>query len=1233
MSDNEELDSNSSETNADSFIYRYTNSLEGNQNEERDDIDERSKLLNQNNNGTKLRSEFKSDKNFRPFSFLDQTEWRKFGDLNEKTERKKKMAVNILKSWIAFLLSSLLTFIPSIQTKLGYSSHFATVAVLLFHPGKSVGAMFETVVLALLGTSFAGFVCIIGDVLVRYLEPVNYFSLFSAILMLLLLFTSTFILSYIRAKYDRVPVYTAAIMSNIILIVHLTNGSIHKLNDQKPNSGYLRWNWILQNSLIVPILAGVAVSLVTNITIFPKSARSEVRTSIHRSLNSVKNLLDQMVDTFLLTPSNDTLSNFSSQDSILSISSPSDFLKSLMQKHQRLLTNTLKAHKESRLELFSVGNNKYDLFSTFLESMNRLTQHISGMKSSILKQEKWLTASDDPVPKESSSTYGKNEQQKAIEILYIFLESVGQGLRSLNTKCQDVLTELNDLVEIQHNFESRIFKTFRSIPIEESERIISRIDALQVSLSAALEEFNRMQKRQLMLLYEDEKFDGTPKDEAFLVYYFVFCMIEFTKEIKNGLLGSLKEFFDQAAAITAKRPYLGSLDEDSNLGLNTDSTANQRPKTSSFVKLRTFQSRNINRNYDSKFYHYFKTQTDGAFHNYIKSPAIQSNFHNLTSGRKSMVPNGRGFTHIKSSMRSSSATLRYRLKLWKFLSELGNSFRLKFGFKTAFVVTFLATFAFIPKTELVYKDYRGQWALISAAMIMTHTVGGSNLAGLYRVLGTAVGALYSYFSWIMFPNNALGLLMMISIFSIPCFYVLIASNYPKVARITLIAVSAIVLANYSNIDNPDWHYSIMDLAWERGIMVIIGMVIGLFVTWYVWPYEARVELRKNLSDMLLNMGILYSRLVEVFISNPAAGDKSFSSSNDYEKKIKLIAGAPISLSNFHNYYYAQFDCLSDKETQVYFMTFETLLNMKLMELNQLIPLTWLEPRLKGPFPIEMYKKMLECCQNILDKFVAMRVAISNNLETIGNTDQHEKNANHNIPYEVIDESLEKEDKFFESLGRKLTSASFRQDDLILGLVPRPSFSPSSSFIDGSKSTNNTNIDSIVSQLPELLPLRRELVGSVLLCFYIYAGALILKQPLPTYLPPAYESRERLLKKLREVIKQAVSEEKEKKPKPLQGDNTNDYRATTIPRMHSRAQSMTPSHLTTPQKFINYYAYSLAMEDVIDELNQLGGMLKNLFGEMFADVVHFKQPYDYEHVAEDDAFLENHSVFDVENIVE
>jgi hypothetical protein len=216
--------------------------------------------------------------------------------------------------------------------------------------------------------------------------------------------------------------------------------------------------------------------------------------------------------------------------------------------------------------------------------------------------------------------------------------------------------------------------------------------------------------------------------------------------------------------------------------------------------------------------------------------------------------------------------------------------------------------------------------------------------------------------------------------------------------------------------------------------------------------------------------------------------------------------------------------------------------------------------------VEVYAKMLQCCQNILDKFVAMRVAIANNVESASMEDTND-------------------DSLSMNSDTRVPIAPRQPEDLILGIAP-PSLS---------QPTTPTGAEHLTAlpQNPELLPYRRELVGSVLLCFYIYSGALILKQPLPTYLPPARAAKKRLLTQIREVIVHAQRSEALARKKE-QGWNS---------RLRMK-RNLTPEHVRNPERYINYYAYALSLEDVINELELLGGLLKILFGEMFADVVQY-----------------------------
>ncbi|CEG69302.1 hypothetical protein RMATCC62417_05400 [Rhizopus microsporus] len=90
--------------------------------------------------------------------------------------------------------------------------------------------------------------------------------------------------------------------------------------------------------------------------------------------------------------------------------------------------------------------------------------------------------------------------------------------------------------------------------------------------------------------------------------------------------------------------------------------------------------------------------------------------------------------------------------------------------------------------------------------------------------------------------------------------------------------------------------------------------------------------------------------------------------------------------------------------------------------------------------------------------------------------------------------------------------------------------------------------------------RKEMVGNILLYFYILASAMRLKTPLPPYLPPARKAWDALIVKLRGL---AVVQSK---------------------------QALEKDHV-----YLFYYAYITVLEDIIRELDKLGKNLTLLFG--------------------------------------
>jgi hypothetical protein len=128
------------------------------------------------------------------------------------------------------------------------------------------------------------------------------------------------------------------------------------------------------------------------------------------------------------------------------------------------------------------------------------------------------------------------------------------------------------------------------------------------------------------------------------------------------------------------------------------------------------------------------------------------------------------------------------------------------------------------------------------------------------------------------------------------------------------------------------------------------------------------------------------------------------------------------------------------------------LQIKLIEIQGLLAQTQHEPRLKGPFPVKLYREILTSLQTILDKLHSMRCVTT------------------------------REDWYV---------FSFASMD-VRGLIMWCRYT-------------SVRKDFILPVNKE----RHDLVGNIILFFSVLASAFSLKAPLPPYLPPAERSRQQL----------------------------------------------------------------------------------------------------------------------------
>ncbi|KAI9095257.1 Fusaric acid resistance protein-like-domain-containing protein [Phlyctochytrium arcticum] len=578
-------------------------------------------------------------------------------------------------------------------------------------------------------------------------------------------------------------------------------------------------------------------------------------------------------------------------------------------------------------------------------------------------------------------------QESDNQALVEFMRNMGGSLNQLINTCRESISLMEAVF------------TAPAQEGEDADSILPALDNIALRLSTALDEFDANQRKVLMEIYQHVH------EDVFLVFFFVFELLEIGKELIR-----LVQALEALKIDILERRQVGKL---------------------SWL-WRVFKNRKLKNR---------RAWRQGKVHLNGPSAMPGKSGYQPSPGRIPRVMSMPG-TIVRENTES------WGKRLWDVFTSL-KQFEVRFAIKTAVTITLMAIPAFLEQTQDIYYDFRMHWALTTFVAIMTPSIGGTNTANLWRILGTIGGAFTALLVGTLAKEDAIATYVASTLVSIPCMYVYTQSKYPKVGQIYLMTYSIIILNDYAGTVDPvtGRDYSLPEIAFRRGFAVMVGCLVGLLVSWVVWPLTARKALRMGLSNTLFDMGLLYSRLVGLFdrVDDPTNED------------------------------------LQD------FLEEELDLRLALAELQGLLAQTTHEPRLRGKFPKAIYARMLEASTQILDKFVSLRVGVTKE-------------------------------------GFSKVRADF---------------------------------------IHPVQPARRKLIRNILLYFYLLAGALILRYPLPPEFPDAREAHDQLIEAIR-----------------------------ALPAVRPRNVG---SH--DDPAYIYYYAYVMGMDDVVKELEIIGKCCTDLFGVM------------------------------------
>ncbi|EMD33734.1 hypothetical protein CERSUDRAFT_87077 [Gelatoporia subvermispora B] len=979
---------------------------------------------------------------------------------------------NILKCSVAYFIGSLFTFSPYLSgfiagvTGNGFGSNVpspsghmvATVAV-YFNPAKTLGGMVEADVFCSMGLLFAAFVSLSSMTMFWFFEVRRGWEWLADILVLLWIGIGMSAVAWMKVWMAKPTFNTACSMTAIILfVVVVKEGGVQTL---------------LQVSFIV--FVGSLISNMVCATLWPQRATKNLQDTMTKTLDSFSTLLGMLTETFLL------------EDSLHSVSQGK--LQRAVDNHQASFTSLKKNLAEAQSEQMFGGPSKGtpaagidprqssgQAYEDAVDSLNRLGQHLNGLRSGTVLQYELIkaqrtgkvvipgrplsshTPSNGKSPDGSRAITEDNETdimlQAAADMFGDLMDDLGPPLKALSTSCA---TSLKRLREAFVQPRSRSDKdTIRPEEFEELAHTIERaLFTFESTSNHAVIRLYRSGNRSGLesrgslssLDGENPRFSGIDGESIFLVYFFIFTLQELAKELISladamGRICSIERA--QAARGWWGKRLWASLKSGNGL-------FHRKLRRTSREKRR---GGGMRRRFSVLF---------------VPEPHRVASFPKI----KPHAPNT-----IQTPARANLSLMgRVKQSLWALGSRLKEP-DLKYAIKTGMATAMLAAPAFFDSTRPVFVEYRGEWALISFFVVMSPTIGATNNLSVHRVLGTLCGAATAAAVWTAFPENPYALSAFGFLFSIPCFYYIVAKpQYATSSRFVLLTYNLTCLYCY-NLRQKD--IEVIEVAFHRAVAVTAGVVWAAIVSHYWWPTEARRELGRALGDFCLNMGWLYTRLVA--FNSCAEIDNHFGHEDqvpDRPTESTALLTTPPSAA------------LS--ESIQHFMAMELHLQIKLIELQGLLAQTQHEPRLKGPFPVALYRSILISLQTILDKLHSMRCVTA----------------------------------------REEWHTSVHQDFIVP--VNRE---------------------------------RREMVGSIILYFSVLAAAFRLKSPLPPYLPPAEDARQRLVDALRK----------------LDVVRNRDVKGS---------------------RHLLFFAYALTMKSVIQELDFLGRTLQEAFGVIGQSVEEFE----------------------------
>ncbi|KCV71949.1 hypothetical protein H696_01358 [Fonticula alba] len=243
--------------------------------------------------------------------------------------------------------------------------------------------------------------------------------------------------------------------------------------------------------------------------------------------------------------------------------------------------------------------------------------------------------------------------------------------------------------------------------------------------------------------------------------------------------------------------------------------------------------------------------------------------------------------------RARSAFMRLRLRTWQLHDIITRSINVRFALKISGTLTLLVVPTIVDSTATVWSYWSVLWSAMTVLLVSQPSFGGFFPHALYRIIGTVAAAAWAIIMDVAFGQSFWATTgMLIPLIFVGQYIRLLPSSASGLGVQIIGAAFPIILAFYKRPYNPPVYTNIYEIAYKRGVALILGLIIAILIHRLIWPYLARVVLERKLAAVFATQGVIFSRLQSAITTfNPALLAERHLLASDKSRAAKAVGHA------------------------------------------------------------------------------------------------------------------------------------------------------------------------------------------------------------------------------------------------------------------------------------------------------------------------------------------------------